>query len=167
MAAAAAEAAGEAKEFEDVIPNAVRLFKYLVPDYYEDFKLSTAKWVREHVEVICQPQGACQPLAACQPQAAHQSETQSETQPLVACQPQAARQPYAALMQIVYTDRVIPKDLLRLWSNIADKLQTVVIEGQDMETARVEIEEEWTRFILTSLLHVDSHPALSRFFLSG
>ena len=70
-------------------------------------------------------------------------------------------------MQIVYTDRVIPKDLLRLWSNTADKLQTVVIEGQDMETARVEIEEEWTRFILTRLLHVDSHPTLTRFFLSG
>ena len=128
MAAAAAEAAGEAKEFEDVIPNAVRLFKYLVPDYYEDFKLSTAKWVREHVEVICQPQ------AACQAQAAHQSETQSETQseahqPQVACQPQAACLPYATLMQIVYTDRVIPKDLLRLWSNTADKLQTIVIDG--------------------------------------
>ena len=70
-------------------------------------------------------------------------------------------------MQIVYTDRVIHKDLLRLWSNTADKLQTVIIEGQDMGTARVEIEEEWNRFILTSLLHVDSHPTLSRFFLSG
>ena len=80
VAAAAAEAAGEAKEFEDVTPNAVRLFKYLVPDYYEDFKLSTAAWVHEHVEVICQPQ------AECQPQAAHQSETQSETQPQAACQ---------------------------------------------------------------------------------
>ena len=67
-------------------------------------------------------------------------------------------------MQIVYTDRVIPKDLLRLWSNTADKLQTIVTKGQDMETARVEIEEEWTRFISTSLLHVDSHPTLSRFF---
>ena len=31
-AAAAAEAAGEAKEFEDVTANAVRLFKYLVPE---------------------------------------------------------------------------------------------------------------------------------------
>ena len=67
-------------------------------------------------------------------------------------------------MQIVYTDRVIHEDLLRLWSNTADKLQTIVIEGQDMETARVEIEEEWTRFILTRLLHVDSHPTLTRFF---
>ena len=51
-AAAAAEAAGEGKEFEDVVATVVRIFKYLVLDYYEDFKLSIAKWVNLHVEVV-------------------------------------------------------------------------------------------------------------------
>ena len=32
-AVAAAEAAGEGKEFDDVVANAVRIFKYLVLDY--------------------------------------------------------------------------------------------------------------------------------------
>ena len=104
-----------------------------------------------------------------EPPVAGEPQTESQTHPLAECHPQAACLSYAALMQIVYTARVIPKVLLRLWSNTADKLQTIIIiiEGQDMGAARVEIEEAWTRFILTSLLHVDSHPTLSRFFLSG
>ena len=44
-AAAAAHAAGEGKEYEGVTENAVRLFKYLVPEYYEDFVSSIALWV--------------------------------------------------------------------------------------------------------------------------
>jgi hypothetical protein len=76
-AAAAAEAAGEGKEFEDVVANAVRIFKYLVPDYYEDFKFSIATWVHLHVEVV-------EPEAIHQPQAV------------------AAALSHAARMQIVY-----------------------------------------------------------------
>ena len=51
-AAAAAADAGENKEFEGVTENAVRLFKYLVPQYYEDFKVSVAKWVHDALDSL-------------------------------------------------------------------------------------------------------------------
>ena len=59
-AAAAAADAGENKEFEGVTENAVRLFKYLVPQYYEDFKVSVAKWVQDNLDSLCEslPQAA-------------------------------------------------------------------------------------------------------------
>ena len=43
-AAAAAELDGGGKVFEDVTATAVRLFKYLTPQYYEDFKKSSDDW---------------------------------------------------------------------------------------------------------------------------
>jgi hypothetical protein len=56
-------------DLEGVTANAVRLFKYLVPDYYEDLKRSTEAWVCKTVDVV--PRAACQPHAtAGQPQAA-------------------------------------------------------------------------------------------------
>ena len=64
----AAAIAGEGQEFEGVTANAVRLFKYLVPQYYEEFKISVPKWVHDNA----QPQAAGQPHAAHQPQAAGQ-----------------------------------------------------------------------------------------------
>ena len=61
-AAAAAKEAGESMDLEGVTANAVRLFKYLVPDYYEDLKRSTEAWVCKTVDVV--PRAACQPHAA-------------------------------------------------------------------------------------------------------
>ena len=43
-AAAVANAAEEGNDFEDVFATAARVFKYLLPDYCEDFKISIAKW---------------------------------------------------------------------------------------------------------------------------
>ena len=53
----AAAAAGDSTEYEGVTANAVRLFKYLVPDYYEDFKKSVATWVHDYLKVLL-PSGA-------------------------------------------------------------------------------------------------------------
>ena len=98
-AAAAAEAAGEGNEFEGVVSNAVRLFKYLVPDYYEDFKISIAMWVHSHVEVV--KAGA----------------------PGVA----RAALSYADRMKMVYTKHVVPEELQQLWHHITPdgKFQTI------------------------------------------
>ena len=63
-AAYAAAVAGEGKEFEDVTATSVRLFKYLVPDYYEDMKLSSEIWIRDYVEAVPATGGICQPQAA-------------------------------------------------------------------------------------------------------
>ena len=43
-AAAAAKLDGGEKVFEDVTSTTVRLFKYLAPQYYEDFKKSSDAW---------------------------------------------------------------------------------------------------------------------------
>ena len=53
----AAAAAGDSTEYEGVTANAVRLFKYLVPDYYEDFKKSVATWAHDYLKVLL-PSGA-------------------------------------------------------------------------------------------------------------
>ena len=97
-AVAAAEAVGEGKEFDDVVANVVRILEYLVPDYYEDFKISTANWVRLNVDVG-QPQADLPATGG--PPAVHQPLSQS----------------YAACMQLVYTKHVIPEELLELWHN--------------------------------------------------
>ena len=142
-AATAAEAAGEGKEFEDVVGNAVRIFKYLVPEYYEDFKTSVAAWV--HLNVECVPPQAASPATGGTP-AVHQPLSQS----------------HAARMQMLYTKHVICDELVELWhsSSIAEKLQTVAKDGQNHE----EIKNAWIRFLLIYVLLVDNNPTLSRFF---
>jgi len=141
VAAAAAAAGGETNEFEDVTGNAVRLFKYLVPDYYEDFKQSVQAWVRANSEVFG-PGG--------QPQAAPDG------------------QPRAARLQALYTQHVISNDLLQRSSLSATggaaKLHTVIKEGEDLAAARERLETECVAMLLTELLRVDSHPTITRFF---
>ena len=61
----AAAAAGDDKTFEGVTDNAVRLYKYLVPDYYEEFRLSVHTWVHETLQVLFESEAfpAGDPLA--------------------------------------------------------------------------------------------------------
>jgi len=142
-AATAAAAGGEAKEFEDVTGTAVRLFKYLVPDYYDHFRRSVEQWVHCNLEVFL-------PGDPGRPQAA------------------ADGQPQAARLQALYTDHVIPNDLLQFWIVPAEggtgKLQMVMKDGEDMAAARERLENECSAFLVKRLLHVDSHPTLTRFF---
>ena len=127
-AAAAAADAREKNEFEGVTENAVRLFKYLVPEYYEDFKVSVAKWVHDSLDTLSPSDDG---------------------------QPQAARM---AQLQVVYTKRVIPDELVALCKSITPE------PGEDMSAARKRREDGWISFVLKQLLHVDHHPTLTRFF---
>ena len=68
-AASAAEDAGEGRDFEGVTENAVRLFKYLIPQYYEDFQASVTRWVRDKLDLVL-PNDASHSAAESQPQAA-------------------------------------------------------------------------------------------------
>ena len=135
-AAAAAAVAGENKEFEGVTENAVRLFKYLVPEYYEDFKLSVAKCVHDSLDTLSPSDTA-------------------ETQAALDGQPQAAQ------LQVVYTKHVISDELVALCQSITQQ------PGEDIFAARKRREDGWISFVLKQLLHVDHHPTLTRFFLSG
>ena len=93
-AASAAEDAGEGRDFEGVTANAVRLFKYLVSQYYEDFQASVTRWVHDTLDLVL-PNDASHSAAESQPQA-------------------AGGQPQAARLQALYTKHVIPDDLLEL-----------------------------------------------------
>ena len=136
-AAKAAAAAGEGKEFEFVTATCVRLFKYVVPQYYEDLANSAERWIRENVTAVVPPP------------------------------PQAAGQPQATLarLQALYTKHVIPDALLQLWSDgAAPTLQTYLRVGEDIEAGTQRIRDEWLAFLTTRLFHVDAHPTLTRFF---
>ena len=140
----AAKDAGEGKDFEQVTANAVRLFKYLVPQYYEDFQASVKRWVHDTLDLLL-PNDASHSAAESQPQA-------------------AGGQPQAARLQALYTKHVIPDDLLELWNGDTSKLQTIVKMGGQPQAARERMESERVKFLVTSLLHVDNHPTLTRFF---
>ena len=89
------------KTFDGVTENAVRLFKYLVPDYYEDFRLSVHIWVHETLQVLF------------------------ESEALPVGQPQAAR------LRKLYTAHVIPDELLGLWNHACTTPLTVIADGLD------------------------------------
>ena len=95
-AAAAAAVAGEKKEFEGVPESAVRLFKYLVPEYYEDFKVSVAKCVHDSLDTLSPSDTA---------------ETQAALDGL----------PQAAQLQVVYTKHVISYELIALCQSITQQ----------------------------------------------
>ena len=138
-AAGAAASAGEGKEFEDVVATATRLFKYLVPDYYEDIKSSAEAWVRDHVDIV-----------PFQPHAASSA---------------SDGQPSAANLQLLYTKRVIPDALLQLWqSSLGGRVQTMLREGENMTAGRHRIHQEWMEYLTKYLMRVDAHPTLTRFF---
>ena len=72
---------------------------------------------------------------------------------------------YVAGMTNVYTEHVISKGLQELWHNTTPdgKFQTFC----DNENDATVIKQKWIAFLLEKLLHVDTHPTLTRFFLSA
>ena len=143
VAAAAAAAAGEAKEYKGITATAVRLFKYLAPESYDDFVNSVRKWVHTNSDV----------LFASDPG-----------------QPQAAPEGQARLVrtQALYTEHVIPEDLLRLmyWPATGGvaRFFTVAMEGETLAAARERLERQCVSVVLTKLARVDEHPTMTRFF---
>ena len=152
---AAVTGAETAKDgLKGVTATAVRLFKYLIPEYYENMKESVKEWVGANSEVL-PAGGAGQPQAAAgQPQAA-------------VGQPQAAGL-QAARLQALYTKHVIPDELLKYWHGPATggraQLRTVAKEGENIAAAKVNLEKDCVAFILKDLLAVDTHPTITRFF---
>ena len=59
---AAAAASDGSKVFQDVIATVVRIFKYLVPEYYEDLKKAADKWA--HDEFLSSLPAAAAPTPA-------------------------------------------------------------------------------------------------------
>ena len=122
------------KLYRDVAGVTVRLFKYLINDYYDEFVFSVNEWVLRELEVL-------------PPQAAD-----------------AAAQAETARMQLLYTTHVLPDELLTLWNNGLRRMCHVLDAGQDPKTERPRVVALFVQWIVKHLLHVDSRPILTRFF---
>ena len=63
-------------------------------------------------------------------------------------------------MKNVYTERVVPDELLELWHHTTPDGKFQTISEEDETTMK----HKWEAFLLEKLLHVDNHPTLTRFF---
>ena len=117
---------------------ATRLFKYLINDYYEEFCTNICNWVSRNLRII----------------------EHSEAEGIPPGQD-------ANSLREVYTDHVVPDEMAKLWNNRVGELLHKLSVGADPLASRPELVQRLTGFIVKSLLHVDDHPTLTRFFHSG
>ena len=113
---------------------AVRLFKYLLLDYFEEFVRATHDWVDRHLEVL--PWGAHSGAAV-----------------------QAVQS-----MQKLYTKHVVSDTALRLYSLGLGRLAHVVPRDADPREARTGVVMDVVRYLTKELFVVDEKPTLSRMF---
>ena len=129
---AAAVAGG--KLYQDIAGVCVRLFKYLICDYYDEFVFSAHEWALRHLEVL--------------PQSRSDAESQAET----------------ARNHSLYTAHVVPDEMVALWNNGLHRLCHLVRDGLDPLEERPRVVAMFVQWIVKHLLHVDSSPTLTRFF---
>ena len=129
-----AAAVARGKLHVDIIGVSVRLYKYLINDYYEEFVFSVNEWVVRDLVVLPATSG------------------------------DASSHARTVKMQTLYTEHVLPRAMLALWNNGLDRLEHVVLAGQDPEEERPRLVRGFVQWIVQHLMHVDSAPTLSRFF---
>jgi hypothetical protein len=117
-----------------IVGVSVRLYKYLINDYYEEFCFSVREWVLERLRVV----------------------TAADAGPMA--------QPETSVLQKVYTRHVIPDDMVALWNFDVGQLVHVATAGVDVDVERARLVGRFVKFLIENLLKVDSHPTLSRFF---
>ena len=131
---AAAAGAGGSEFYKTITGVASRLFKYVICDYFEEFVFSVREWVVHKLEV--QP---------------------AEEEDIAATSA-------AKSLRRLYTDHVVPQEMLRLWNNGFGCMRHRVKPGQSPEEERPRVVHEFVQWIVKHLLHVDSHPTNTRFF---
>ena len=114
---------------------ASRLFKFVITDYFEQFVSSVRDWV-DHKLVV---------------QSADDPEDTAATGA-------------AKALQKLYTLHVVPEEMLALWNNGLSIMRHRLPPGEDPVQERPRIRDRFVHWISKHLLHVDSHPTLSRFF---
>lgn len=132
---AAAMGAGGSELYKALTGVAARLFKFVICDYFEEFVFSVREWVV--AALVVQPAEAGEDAAATGA---------------------------AAALQLLYTEHVVPKGMLALWNNGLGSLRHRLAPGQDPVAERPRLVNDFVQWIVKHLLHVDSHPTLSRFF---
>ena len=146
---AAAAASDGSKVCQDVTATAVRVFKYLVPEYYEDFKTAAYKWA--HDEFLSSLPAAATPTLAPEGLPAAAAPTLAEPGHTP---PQAWKAGSWKALQVLYTKHVVPDELIKLWT----------LDNHINGAERKSVEMQRAEFVLKNLLRGDAHPTLSRFF---
>ena len=131
----AATGAGGGELYKTITGVASRLFKYVICDYFEEFVFSVREWVVQKLVV--------------------QSAVEEED---------IAATSAAKALQRLYTEHVVPQDMLRLWNNGFGCMRHRLKPGEDPIEERPRVVNDFVQWIVKHLLHVDSHPTLSRFF---
>ena len=132
---AAAIGAGDGELYKAITGVASRLFKYVICDYFEEFAFSVREWVVQ--KLIIQSAAADEDTAAIGA---------------------------AKALQRLYTKHVVPDRMLALWNNGLGDLRHRLEPGLDPDEERPRVVSDFVQWIVKHLLHVDSHPTLSRFF---
>ena len=145
--AASTASSGRDGDAVDVTGVASRLFKYLLNDYYEEFCRNVRKWVVKNLKVIEADRTL---LSRGQADRTLLSRGQD-------CQD-------VQLLRELYTDHVVPDEMVALWNVSASSLSHRLPPGDTAEDCRPALEDRFTAFIVKRLLKTDDHPTLTRFF---
>ena len=110
--------------YKTIAGAAVRLFKYLVNDYYEEFCSAARAWTSTQLRVVAHGDG----------------------------------------LRALYTSHVIRDEMLYLWNRGLGHLSHAVDSGGDPAEERPVLVSRFSQFVIGTLLKVDSHPTVTRFF---
>ena len=113
---------------------AVRLYKYLLSDYWEEFVASTRGWVDRTLVVLSSD---------------HRN---------------AAHEDYMRRLQELYTPHVISDRCRRLFNGALKPLTHVVADGVVAQAERPAVVRDVVDFVVRDLFTVDERPTLSRMF---
>ena len=67
-------------------------------------------------------------------------------------------------MKQLYTEHVLPRDLLELWNNGLGNLSHVIGADRDKDEEKPRMVAKFVRWLTEHLMRVDAKPVLSRFF---
>ena len=113
----------------------VRLYKYVINDYFEEFVAAVRTWLLE--KLVMQKHDEMDEAGIAE----------------------------ARAVQNLYTQHVIPDSMLRLWNNgFRAGPRHRVRPGEDPNEERPRVLHEFIQWIVTHHLRVDSSPTLTRFF---
>ena len=130
--AAACATGGELHD--DIAGVTVRLFKYLIKDYFEEFVASVDEWVSRDLKLV-----------------RHDAAD-------------LAGQASTAKMRNLYGDHVFPDSFLALWNNGCHHMSHVMPAGRDPVAERARVVKAMVQWLVKHLLLVDGSPTLTRFF---
>ena len=136
-AASTASSGRDDDDVADVTGVASRLFKYLLNDYYEEFCTNARNWVITNLKVV----------EDAEADRTHLSRGQDVQK-----------------LRELYTEHVVPDEMLALWNVSASSLTHRLPPGARATDSRSALEDRFTAFIVKRLLMPDEHPTLTRFF---